>query len=183
MKAKEIIEKKRILMRYVVKQLLVLERKYQGKIRESKWFAAIASRHLFSFQEQPLARGMAIGMFWMCMPMPFQMVPATLFCTLFSANLPMALLAVWISNPVTYLPIFYVQYEIGAMLFGGGVKDFSFGEFVSHYREAVDVAGMIYYTILQGALVTGLVLSVLGYFLAFPLARYLSRFSKWRLHR
>ena len=181
MKAEQVIAQKRIFMRYVVKQLFVLERKYKQKIRSSKWFAAMANRFLFSFRAQPLARGMAIGLFWMSIPMPFQMVPAALFCTLFSANLPIALLAVWVSNPFTYLPIFYIEYHIGAMLFGSDVM-FSFDEFTSQYEKAASTAGALYYTILQGGLVLGIGLAVIGYLLAFPLARYMARFSKWRLH-
>ena len=65
-----------------------------------------------------LSRGLAIGMFWAFAPMPFQMIPAAFFCWLSRANLPAAILCVWISNPFTYAPIFFAEYQIGLLLSG-----------------------------------------------------------------
>ena len=55
-------------------------------------------------------------MFWAFLPIPFQMFPAALFCFFARGNLPLALVAVWISNPLTYAPIFYFEYQFGAFL-------------------------------------------------------------------
>lgn len=174
---------KRSAMRAVLKHLFVLERRYRAVIKSYAWLNAVSNRLMFSFHMQPLARGLAIGMFWMAMPMPFQMVPATVCCILLFANLPAALLAVWISNPFTYVPIFYLEYQIGDFLFGSEQGAVSFAEFSENYHQVAEMAGEVFVTILQGALVFGAVMAVVGYVAAFPLARYMLRFSKWRLHR
>ena len=117
------------------------------------------------------------------MPMPFQMVPAAISCALAFANLPAALLAVWISNPLTYVPIFYLEYQIGMMLFGSEVEALlSFEEFTARHEEIAESVGVLYLGVLQGALVLGVAAAAVGYLLAIPLNRYLLRFVKrrWR---
>ena len=43
---------------------------------------------------------------------------AALLAVRFHCNLPLSIMLVWISNPVTYVPIFYFTYRIGAWLLG-----------------------------------------------------------------
>ncbi|MCH9704817.1 MAG: DUF2062 domain-containing protein [Proteobacteria bacterium] len=161
-------------MRFLIKQLMVLEHKYLRHIRKHKLLAKIVHEHLFSIKEQALARGLAIGLFWTCIPMPFQMFPAALFCWLGFANLPVAIVAVWISNPFTYLPIFYVEYSIGAFLFHRGEeKILSFEEFNSRYAEIAQSLGKVYLIVLEGALVMGVALAIIGYLVGPALSRYL----------
>ncbi|MBE8158632.1 MAG: DUF2062 domain-containing protein, partial [Betaproteobacteria bacterium] len=94
--------------------------RFPNKTRAAKIIAAVISADLIRFTDIRVARGMAVGMFWAFVPMPFQMAPAFLFCWLSRANLPVAMACVWISNPFTYLPIFSAQYQIGVWVFGGG---------------------------------------------------------------
>ena len=43
---------------------------------------------------------------------------AALLAVRFHCTLPLSVVLVWISNPVTYVPIFYFTYRIGAWLLG-----------------------------------------------------------------
>ena len=73
---------------------------------------------VFKWDRIIAARGVAIGLFWAAIPMPFQMVPATVFCMLFRGHLPLAIGCVWISNPLTYVPMIAFEYAIGRLLMG-----------------------------------------------------------------
>lgn len=67
-----------------------------------------------------VALGMAIGFFVGWMPFfGLQTVLALLLCHLFRANKIVPLLLVWLSNPVTFVPIFTINYWVGWKLVGG----------------------------------------------------------------
>lgn len=158
----------------LIARLKQLERKYRGYIRQSKWLSRLVHSHFFSFKPHPFARGMAIGMFWACMPMPFQMAPALLFCWMGFANLPIAILCVWISNPLTYLPIFYLEYELAVLLFYPGLEMMSFSEFsAAGAANIFQSLGGIYRMIVEGALVLGVALALFGYAAGILLGNYL----------
>ena len=119
-----------------------------------------------------LCRGLAIGMFWGFAPMPFQMAPAAVFCWLARANLPAAIICVWISNPFTYAPIFFAEYQIGLLLTGG--EGISWSEFQlmsdpgDHPEDADDnpVFNLLFQIgepLLLGALASSAVMSAVGY--------------------
>jgi uncharacterized protein (DUF2062 family) len=56
---------------------------------------------------------LAIGLFFSMMPMPFQMVPSALLAMRARANVPFAMAACWISNPLTTPPILLGQFYLG----------------------------------------------------------------------
>ncbi|MBI1368923.1 MAG: DUF2062 domain-containing protein [Planctomycetes bacterium] len=64
-----------------------------------------------------LARGVAIGLFVAFTPtIGFQMGLVLFLAWLFRANKLIGLPMVWISNPVTLVPIYYPCYKLGVML-------------------------------------------------------------------
>ncbi len=50
------------------------------------------------------------------LPIPGQTILAVLGALLLRVNLPVAAISVWITNPITFAPIFYLAYKIGAAL-------------------------------------------------------------------
>ena len=71
---------------------------------------------LVRWEKSLVARGTAVGLFWAFIPMPFQMVPAMLCCWLMRANLPIALVWVWLTNPITLPPIILLEFAIGRLI-------------------------------------------------------------------
>ena len=66
-----------------------------------------------------LALGAAIGVFVMFTPtIGFQMLISVLIAWLLKANKAIGLPVVWISNPATFIPIFYPSYLVGRVLLG-----------------------------------------------------------------
>lgn len=63
-----------------------------------------------------VATGLAIGLFFAVMPVPMQMIFAGVVAMRFRSNVPIAMAACWISNPVTNVPIWAFQLWLGQWL-------------------------------------------------------------------
>ena len=87
------------------------------RLRHRRWWLAIskpvANRALWVPCRDTVARGMAIGLFFSMMLMPFQMLPAALIAMRSKANVPFAIAFCWVSNPVSSAPIWYGQFRLG----------------------------------------------------------------------
>ena len=73
---------------------------------------------LWQFNRQSVATGAAVGLFFGIL-MPFAQIPvAALFAIVVRANLPVAALGTFISNPLTFAPMYYLAYRLGGFLLG-----------------------------------------------------------------
>ncbi len=70
----------------------------------------------FSAGRRSVSGGVALGVFIGLLPVLGQTPLAIFGALLLRVNLPLAAVAVWISNPITFVPIFYFAYRLGAML-------------------------------------------------------------------
>jgi len=91
----------------------VEENRYVGMFGSS-----LKRRELWIFSRRSTAKGVAIGIFCAFLPMPFEMVAAAFMAITLLGNLPLALAGVWISNPVTWVPLYTPCYLLGAWLVG-----------------------------------------------------------------
>ena len=80
-----------------------------------------------------IANACFIGLFVAMLPIPMQMLVAALVCVVFHANIPVALMLVWVSNPLTMLPLFYTAYKIGSALIQVEPIDFDMA-FITEWR-------------------------------------------------
>ncbi len=71
---------------------------------------------LWHLNRRSIAGAAFIGIFCAFLPMPFQMLLAALLAIAYKSNLPLSVVLVWISNPLTYIPIFLFNYRVGAWL-------------------------------------------------------------------
>lgn len=87
------------------------------KLRHRPWWQKISKplfhRSLWVPCRDTVATGLAIGLFFSMMLMPFQMLPAAVFAMRARANVPFAIAACWLTNPFTTPPIMYGQFAIG----------------------------------------------------------------------
>ena len=96
-------------------------RKYlpEEKIRNHKYLrifgGVVHSPNLWHINRRSLARAVAIGLFSCFIPIPFQMMLAATLAILFNANLPVSVVLVWLSNPITIPPMLYFTYKIGGL--------------------------------------------------------------------
>lgn len=111
---------------------------------------------LWTFNRVSCSIGIAIGIFCAFLPMPFQMVPAIFIATALGGNLPLALLCVWISNPLTWVPLYTPCYLIGARLLGL--------EFIPVDQISMLDVGLHYVALWLGCLLVGTVLALTSHF-------------------
>ena len=76
----------------------------------------LTDENLWHLNRRSVAGGVAIGAFCAFLPVPFQMLPAALAAIVVRVNLPISVVVVWISNPLTWLPLYGSAYLLGAAL-------------------------------------------------------------------
>ncbi|GLQ31612.1 hypothetical protein GCM10007876_20910 [Litoribrevibacter albus] len=108
-------------------------------------------------------------------PMPFQMVPAAFLAFYLTANIPLSLGLVWISNPITMPPLFFATYKFGAWLLGTEPVD-SF-EFTTEWLA--NGLSVVWQPLYFGSAVTGVILAITGYVTVQVVWRY-RVIKKWK---
>jgi len=117
---------------------------------------------LWHLQRRNVAKAFAIGLFFAFMPMPFQMVGAAAFAIFFRANLPISMVLVWLTNPLTMVPIFFACYKFGAWMLHTPYKNIQF-ELSFHWLSTSLLE--IWQPFLFGCFVAGSIAALLGYLL------------------
>lgn len=89
-------------------------------IRKHPWLQKLIvpmfHRELWHPCRDTVASGLAIGLFVSQLPMPGQMILAGVGAVRFRANVPIALAACWVTNPLTQIPIILFQEGLGDFL-------------------------------------------------------------------
>jgi len=87
------------------------------RLRNLPWWQKVTKplfdRSLWVPCRDSVANGLAIGLFFSMMLMPFQMIPASIIAMRAKANVPFAIAACWLTNPITTAPILYAQFKLG----------------------------------------------------------------------
>lgn len=112
-------------------------------------------------ERSKIAAGFALGAFFSMIPMPLQMIPTLLLGYMTRVNLAASLVGVWISNPITTPPLFYLQYKIGHAVLGLAVH-----KEIDTTSTWIDMLKEAPLAILCGGLITGVIASIIGYPLA-----------------
>ncbi|MDF7676506.1 DUF2062 domain-containing protein [Neisseriaceae bacterium ESL0693] len=129
------------------------------------------------------ASAVAVGLFCGLMPGPTQMLSALLVAYVLRTNLPLAILTTLYTNPLTYLPLYYLAYKIGSVILsfpsaaalptlpqGQGMHSLVIGwDWIVHFGKPL----------LVGVPVLGSVLAVIGYGMVWFGWRW---FSGWHRH-
>ncbi|MEX2288511.1 MAG: DUF2062 domain-containing protein [Planctomycetaceae bacterium] len=94
---------------------------------------------------------------------------------LFRFNQIAGLLAVYVSNPLTMIPIFWLDYRAGALFFSGAATPREFGEHlgISSDLSWFDQVRWLYDHVGAPFIVGSLVVAVIGAVLTYPLMRML----------
>ena len=71
-----------------------------------------------SVNRRMITRGVAIGLFWGFIPMPMQMLAVMATTPILRFNVPIAISMVWLSNPFTMPPMYYMEYLTGNFILG-----------------------------------------------------------------
>jgi len=118
---------------------------------------SLKQQELWTFNRQSTAKGIAIGLFCAFLPMPFEILPAIFLAALMRGNLPFAIAGIWISNPLTWIPLYTPCYLLGAKILGL--------EPVALDQISVMQLGWHYVALWMGCLIIGITLSVSTHFI------------------
>lgn len=84
-----------------------------------RWLGnSLDDANIWHLNRQSIARAAMVGLFCAFIPLPTQMIIAACAALWFKANLPFSVALVWITNPLTFAPMFYMAYKVGAWLLG-----------------------------------------------------------------
>lgn len=140
---------------------------HHSKIKEHKYLQHLGEHlhdpNLWHINRHSFSKAIAVGMFIMYVPLPFQMLLAAIAAIWLRVNLPIAVTLVWISNPITMPPMFYAAYKLGAWVMGHPPQEFEFEITWEWFTQSL--SGVME-PFLLGCLLAASTLSILGYFAA-----------------
>lgn len=127
---------------------------------------------LWAFNRNTVSKGIAIGLFCSFLPMPFEMIPAVFIAAMIGGNIPFAVAGVWISNPLTWIPMYTPCYLLGAKIIGV--------EPIPLHQISILQVGWHYVALWLGCLIVGITLAVIAHFTVSTLwrAHIISRWKK-----
>jgi uncharacterized protein (DUF2062 family) len=128
--------------------------------------------NLWHLNRRSVATAVAIGLFVAFIPLPGQMLLAAFLAFYLRGNMAIAVVSVWVSNPVTIPPFLYASYMVGHWLIVDSGSPSSLPPFSlswEWFREIIQLGKPL----ILGSLILGAISSALGYLLV----RYL-----WRWH-
>lgn len=136
---------------------------------------------------EAIGLGIAIGIFTGFSPfIGFQMLLATFFATILSANRPAAMVAVWITNPFTFVPIYLFTYRVGKYFLPGPQEGdayqiinkivnklfaMDFWEIYNQFLVMKTFGRKIFFQLLIGGVIAGLIAGGVSYFLTIRIVR------------
>ena len=130
----------------------------------------MSNQELWHFSRHSLSYGILTGSVCAFLPIPLQMLPCIIICAWIRCNIPVALVIVWMSNPLTMPAIMYFCYRLGALLLGiapqfdtGSWQIFLSADIVLIFEWLLAQAGHIWQPLLLGSLVAGFTLGLSGF--------------------
>ncbi|KIM11392.1 MAG: flagellar biosynthesis protein FlhF [Sulfuricurvum sp. PC08-66] len=137
-------------------------------------------REYLSINRRSVSNAVLLGMFIAMIPMPFQMVAVLFLVPFFKFNVPIALVLVWITNPLTIPFIYYFEYLTGNILLmreSAMAIEISAEWFTANFWA-------IFVPLYTGALFYSVLLGVGGYYLIHLLWRQsVAREKHTKLHK
>ncbi len=131
--------------------------------RSLRWLGThLHDPNLWHLTRKSVSRAFLVGVFCAFLPIPGQMIVAAALALLCTSNLAISIGLVWLTNPLTMPPVFYTTYRLGAWILGTHVSvNESFQWDLSSLQSEL---AAIWWPLLLGSLLTGIVLAVVSYF-------------------
>jgi uncharacterized protein len=133
---------------------------------------------LWKWNKRTIAKAFAIGLFCAFLPMPAHTLLGAILAVMFSANILLSILIVWVNNPITMVPIYYFTYKLGASIIGIEMDlnfEFSFSYLMENFGNAT-LAMWI------GGIITSIISAIMGYFAIIAIYKYraIKRVKRWK---
>lgn len=119
----------------------------------------IMAPELWHLNRKSVSAAIAIGVFIAFIPMPGQMLLAAALAIWCRVNLPVAVMSVWITNPLTMAPIYFFTYKVGAMILDVPLRTHEFAFTLDWLWEEL---GFIWQPLLLGSFICGVLAAIAG---------------------
>ena len=129
--------------------------------------------NLWHMNRHSLSFGFLIGSICCFLPIFFQTVPCVLLCFWIRCNVPLAVLIVWISNPITIGPMMYFAYRVGLWILG---TDQEITLLNPSLQWFIDQLSIIWQPLIVGALACGVAFGITGFIV-------IQLYYRWRIAR
>ncbi|MDD3610586.1 MAG: DUF2062 domain-containing protein [Halothiobacillaceae bacterium] len=116
--------------------------------------------NLWHLNRRSVSGAFGLGLFAAFIPIPFQMILAAALAIIARVNLPIAVALVWLTNPLTMVPVAYVAYKLGALTLGLPPQEFAFNASVDWLMAQMD---HLWLPLLVGSLMISLISGILGF--------------------
>ncbi len=120
-------------------------------------------RELWHISRTSIAKATAIGLFCSMIPLPGQMFVAVFLAIRLNANVPLAFMLIFITNPITIPVIYLAAYVLGSALLGTPLLDVTAVDWLNPL--SAEFLG-IFPAFILGCVVIGLAGAFFGYFIA-----------------
>ena len=146
--------------RRYLRRILPSPRKFREEGTIKVFGRLLHNPNLWHLNRHSVAMAVALGLFTAFVPIPGQTVLAVAGAILFGCNLPIAVVVVFVSNPVTMPPLFFTAYKLGAWLLSETPKML---EFELSLDWLLTSLADVWQPFLLGCLAMGLSCALLGY--------------------
>lgn len=126
----------------------------------------LLSHDLWHIHRRSISVGAAVGLFCAYLPIPFESIVAAFAAIWLRANVPLSVGLVFISNPLTWIPLYWPGYLVGTTILGVPALPYEKLTMEWLINEA-------YVTLFVGCLIVGSILAPVSYVVVQLL---------WRLH-
>ncbi len=147
---------KKIIQRFMPDQDAIKDHKHLQFLGEQ-----LHEPNLWHLNRHSVAKAFAVGLFVAWLPIPGQMVVAALAALYFRANLAISVALVWITNPLTWVPLFYFAYRVGLAMTGltPPAQNFDFT-----YENVIAHLDALWAPLFFGCLLLSSLCAIAGYF-------------------
>lgn len=161
-------------------QRVIPERKHIQEHKHLRHFGDwLHDPDIWHLTRRSSAGGVAVGLFWAMMPLPMQTIFAAATAIIIRVNLPLSVIFVWVTNPITGAPVYYLAYKLGSVLLNEPVQNVAF-EFSIHWMTETLVH--IWQPLMAGCLLLGVCSAAISYVTIRILWRMLA-LRKWNQRR
>ena len=134
----------------------------------SRILGATLLRHEYwSFKGEALAKGLAVGLFVAFTPtLGIQMLLTCIVILFIPGNLPIALATCWLTNPITAVPVYMVEWRIGKFILGIFGHDSGAPPGIVEHDSFIDFVTNIFQqggTLWLGSIISSAIIALAGY--------------------
>ena len=165
-------------------------------ITENRWLQKLGPRikdpNLWHLNRRSVSAGIFAGVLCAFIPLPLQIFVAIFLCFIIHGNLPISVASTWVSNPFTYIPLYYFCYEVGALIIGVPMDlagnpirvnfDLILSDFDGFMKQLAELGWKAIGPLFLGCFIVGIISSTLS-FVAIRLLWRLHIYRAWQRRR